>query len=92
MFSKWIFDLVYEFFQWIFDALGINVLELPIGIATMVSELRVLLTDSLKLVAWLFPPGLWTALVNLTFDCLFIMLNIKFLKWGLNMYNKIRHR
>lgn len=90
MFSKFVLEKVYEFFEWILEALGITALDLPMHISTMVDELMRLLTKSLKLVAWLFPPELWTAMVNLTCDVLFIILNIEFLKWGLNAYHKIR--
>lgn len=90
MFSQFVLNKVYEFFNWILDALNITQLDLPDTVGTMVSELMVLLTKSLKLVAWLFPPVLWSAMVNLTCDVLFIILNIEFLKWGLNMYRKLK--
>lgn len=90
MFSQFVLNKVYEFFQWVLDSLGITQLDLPVDINNMVEELMRILTKGLKLVAWLFPPVLWSAMVNLTSDVLFIILNIEFLKWGLNMYRKLK--
>lgn len=90
MFSQFVLNKVYEFFQWVLDSLGITQLDLPVDINNMVEELMRIMTKGLKLVAWLFPPVLWSAMVNLTSDVLFIILNIEFLKWGLNMYRKLK--
>lgn len=90
MFSKFVLEKVSEFFSWVFDALEIDALDLPVGIATMTSQLMSILTKALRMVAWLFPPELWTALVNLTSDVLFIMLNIHFLYWVLDKYRALK--